>query len=250
MLENSLDKALRVSSASVLLAHASDRWPIIHTGRLKPLKNPTEFISPSASHSLEKDLEFPDFLLQPRPFPTLDVMELPFQHHPQSSFPLLGLCMVQLFSKGHIVTLRRVTFLVKGATPANNSGVTEHDFQGFVLHHASTRTPCTPYRPWYNQSMTFDWWLDSGPATTSHQQGIAHVPAVSLITPQYSNSPAQSHMSIPLTPPTVVNLPCFFYGCCNPTNYQMSCNPQFKVHKSRNRSQLKINCSPLSKQSR
>jgi hypothetical protein len=29
----------------------------------------------------------------------------------------------------------------------------------------------------YNQSMTFDWWLDSGPATASHQQGIAHVPS-------------------------------------------------------------------------
>jgi hypothetical protein len=159
--------------------------------------------------------------------------------------------MVQLFSKGQIVTLRRVTFLVKGATPANNSGVTEHDFQGFVLHHASTRTPCTPYRPWYNQSMTFDWWLDF--RAGHNQPPTRNCPCASRVTynPTIFELPGnKSHMSIPLTPPTVVNLPCFLLRCCNPTSYQMSCNPQFKVHKSRNRSQLKINCNPLSKQSR
>lgn len=47
LLENSPRPALCVSSfLCVLLAHASDRWPIIHTARLKPLKKPTEFISP------------------------------------------------------------------------------------------------------------------------------------------------------------------------------------------------------------
>jgi hypothetical protein len=44
----------------------------------------------SAPHSLDKDLEFPDFSIVAKAFPTLDVMEVPFQKSPASSFSPLG----------------------------------------------------------------------------------------------------------------------------------------------------------------
>jgi hypothetical protein len=66
----------------------------------------------AASHSLGKGLEFPDFSIPAKAFPTLDVMEVP-PKSPASNFSPLGGMHDSNFSKEQIATLQTAIFLVK-----------------------------------------------------------------------------------------------------------------------------------------